>query len=277
MSYGFQVGGSFTWGKSFDTSSSSFASDNYSNNPSAITPWYDMSINKGLSDFNVTRNLSINFLWRVPTPAAFHGPLGYVTGGWGLGANFEVSDGIPLWPLMVAGDSVGMDITGAYSIPSFVPGCKATNPSTGRTGSLQYINPDCYILPVAPSAAFYNAPKPLGCDSMAPVASRTFPVSPLTCPNLLGNDPRNAIIGPGLINLDFSMTKDNHIKKISETTNLQFRAEFFNITNRVNYAPPVANDLGSLDVDGSVIPKFGTLSQVQVPMREIQFALKLIW
>ena len=277
MSHGFQVGGSFTWGKSFDTSSSSFASDNYSNNPSAITPWYDMSINKGLSDFNVTRNLSINFLWRVPTPMSFHGPLAYATGGWGLGANFEVSDGIPLWPLMVAGDSVGMDITGAYSIPDFVPGCQATNPSTGRTGALQYINPDCYILPVAPSAAFYNTPKPRGCDSTAPVATRNFAVSPLTCPNLLGNDPRNAIIGPGLINLDFSVTKDNHIKKISETANLQFRAEFFNITNRVNYAPPVANDLGSLDVDGSVIPNFGVLTKVQVPMREIQFALKLIW
>jgi hypothetical protein len=277
MSHGFQVGASFTWGKSFDTSSSSFASDNYSNNPSAITPWYDMSIDKGLSDFNVTRNLSINTLWRVPTPASFRGPLAYVTGGWGLGANFEVSDGIPLWPLMVAGDSVGMNITGAFSIPDFVPGCKATNPSSGRSGALQYINPDCYILPIAPSSAFYNAPKPLGCDTTAPIATRNFPVSPLTCPNLLGNDPRNNIIGPGLINLDFSVTKDNHIKKISEAANLQFRAEFFNITNRVNYAPPIANNLGSLDVDGSVIPSFGTLTQVQVPMREIQFALKLIW
>jgi hypothetical protein len=268
MSHGFQVGGSFTWGKSFDTSSSSFASDNYSNNPSAITPWFDMSINRGLSDFNVTRNLSINALWRVPTPASFHGPLGYIAGGWGLGANFEVSDGIPLWPLMVAGDSVGMDITGAYSIPDFVPGCQATNPSTGRTGALQYINPACYTLPTAPSLAYYNAPQPLGCDK-----SFAYP----TCVNLLGHDPRNAIIGPGLINLDFSVTKDNYIKKISETANLQFRAEFFNITNRVNYAPPIANNLGSLNPDGTVAQNFGILTQTQVPMREIQFALKLIW
>jgi carboxypeptidase family protein len=277
MSHGLYVGGAFTWGKSFDTSSSSFASDNYSNNPSAITPWYDMSINKGLSDFDVSRNLSINGLWQVPIPASFHGPLAWAAGGWGLGANFEASDGIPLWPLMVGGDSLGMDITGAFAIPDFKPGCQATNPSTGRTGALQYINPACYILPQAPSMAFYSAPKPLGCDPQVNpktgIAAFPFP----TCINLLGNDPRNAIIGPGLLNLDFSMTKDNHIRKISEAANLQFRAEFFNITNRVNYAPPIANNLGSLNPDGSVAQNFGILTKTQVAMREIQFALKFLW
>src|SRR5205807_10047075 len=69
ISHGFQLGGNFTWGKSIDTSSSSFAGDNYSNNPSAIIPWWDSSAIKGLSDFNVTRNVVINGLWQVPTPA----------------------------------------------------------------------------------------------------------------------------------------------------------------------------------------------------------------
>jgi len=268
MSHGLQMGGSFTWSKSLDTSSSSFASDNYSNNPSAITPYFDLALDKGLSDFNVTKNLSIDGLWQVPTPASLRGPLEWIAGGWGVGANLEASDGIPLWPLMVAGDSVGMDITGAYAVPNFVPGCQATFPSSGRTGGLQYINTACYTLPQAPSMAYYNAAKPLGCDK-----SFAFP----TCINLLGNDPRNAIIGPGLFNLDFSVTKDNHIRKISESFNIQFRAEFFNITNRVNYAPPIANNLGSLNTDGSVAQNFGILTKTQVPMRQIQFALKAIW
>jgi hypothetical protein len=93
----------------------------------------------------------------------------------------------------------------------------------------------------------------------------------------LGHDPRNAIIGPGLINLDYSMSKDNHIKKLGENFNAQFRAEFFNITNRGNYAPPIANNLGSLNTDGTPASNFGILTKVQVPMREIQFALKMIW
>ena len=221
-----------------------------------------------MSDFNVTKNLSIHGQWQIPTPASLHGPLEWIAGGWGLGANFEASDGIPLWPLMVAGDSVGMDITGAYAVPNFVPGCQGTLPSTGRTGGLQYINTACYTLPQAPSMAYYNAAKPLGCDK-----SFAYP----TCINLLGNDPRNAIIGPGLLNLDFSVTKDNHIRKISESFDIQFRAEFFNITNRVNYAPPIANNLGSLNTDGTVAQNFGILTKTQVPMRQIQFALKAIW
>ena len=50
-----------------------------------------------------------------------------------------------------------------------------------------------------------------------------------TCGNIRGNLGRNTIIGPGLFNVDFSVFKNNRIPKISESANLQFRAEFFNI------------------------------------------------
>src|SRR5260370_41920967 len=97
MSHGFQIGGNVTWGKSIDESSSSFAGDNYSNNPSAIIPWWDPSLIRGLSDFNVTRNFVINGLWQVPTPASVGGPAGWIVRGWGVGAVVEATDGIPLW------------------------------------------------------------------------------------------------------------------------------------------------------------------------------------
>jgi len=58
-----------------------------------------------------------------------------------------------------------------------------------------------------------------------------------TCANIRGNLGRNTIIGPGLFNVDFSVFKNNRIPKISESANLQFRAEFFNILNRTNFAP----------------------------------------
>jgi hypothetical protein len=269
MSHGFQVGGAFTWGKSFDTSSSSFAGDNYSNNPSAIIPWWDTSIIKGLSDFNVTRNLVINALWQIPTPASWSGPMGWIARGWGMGGVFEVSDGTPLWPLSgFDADTVGMLNGGPYDIPDYVPGCQLTNPSSGRHGPLQYINPNCFTLPAAPSQAFYNAAAPRGCDPAFP-----YP----TCINLLGHLGRNTVIGPGLINTDLSLTKDSHIKKLGENFNVQFRAEFFNLPNRTNFAPPITDDLESLQSDGSVGPNFGILTKTQVPMREIQFALKLLW
>jgi hypothetical protein len=47
--------------------------------------------------------------------------------------------------------------------------------------------------------------------------------------------------------------------------------------NRVNYAPPIANNLESLTANGVPASNFGVLTKTQVPMREIQFALKMIW
>jgi hypothetical protein len=70
------------------------------------------------------------------------------------------------------------------------------------------------------------------------------------------------------------MVKNTKIPKISENFTVQFRAEFFNILNRANFAPPVAN----LDVLAGVAGGFGQLSpSTQTPSREIQFGLKLIW
>jgi hypothetical protein len=289
ISHGFQVGGSLTWGKSFDTSSSSFAGDNYSNNISPTIPWWDLSITKGLSDFNVTRNLVINGLWNVPTPASFAGPAGWIARGWGLGAVFEVSDGTPLWILDgVEGDLMGQLNGEPIAIPDRVPGCALTSPSSGRHGSFQYINPNCFINAVAPNAAFFNAAPPFGCDSSFITTYKTLnptlasSLNPLTCINLLGNLGRNTVIGPGLFNIDFSAVKDNHIRRISEAFDIQFRAEFFNVINRTNFAPPDASNLEAIGDTaptpfGTTPAGFGTLTTTQVPNREIQFALKLIW
>jgi carboxypeptidase family protein len=275
MSHGFQMGGSFTWGKSLDTSSSSFAGDNYSNNISPVIPWWDPTVVKGPSDFNVTRNLVINALWQIQTPASFAGPAGWIARGWGIGGVFEASDGTPMWPLDgIDGDPMGQLNGAPIAIPDLVPGCDTTNPSAGRHGLLQYINPNCFINAVAPSSAFFNAAPPFGCDK----SFITPGMSPLTCINLLGNLGRNSIIGPGLLNMDFSAVKDNHIRALGETLDLQFRAEMFNILNRANFSAVPANNLEALDSTGSAVGKFGRLdAPLQVPNREIQFALKLIW
>ena len=283
MSHGLQVGGSFTWGKSFDTSSSSFAGDNYSNNISPIIPWWDQSIIKGLSDFNVTSNLVINALYQIPTPASFHGPLAWVAGGWGVGGVLELSSGTPMWTLDgVAGDPMGQFDGAPFAIPDVVQGCKLTNPSSGRHGDLQYINPACFINAVAPSAAFFNAAPPFGCDqsfitSFATKNPTLPPLNPLTCINLLGHDPRNNVIGPGLINLDFSVIKDTHVKKFGEAFNVQFRAEMFNLANRANFAPPITDNLQPINDTGVPVGGFGQLTTLQVPNREIQFGLKVIF
>jgi hypothetical protein len=53
-----------------------------------------------------------------------------------------------------------------------------------------------------------------------------------------GNSGRNTLTTPGLVNLDASLFK---MFPIRENVRLQFRAEFFNSLNNVNFAGPVAN------------------------------------
>ena len=271
MSHGLQVQGSFTWQKSMDTSSGSFAGDNYSSNPTAATPWWDLSIIKGLSDFNVSRNLTVNWLYEVPTPASFSGPAGWVARGWGVGGVISLSDGVPIWPLSgLNSDPVGQINQEPMSIPSLAAGCTPQN--AVQPGNIQYLKPQCFINPVAP-AGF--DPSHTKCDQSFILTNPG--VDPNTCVNLFGNLARNSIIGPGLFNVDMSLIKDNHIRKISENFNVQFRAEFFNLLNRTNFAPPI-NNLLVLDPGPATVDGFGQIDTApQVPMREIQFALKVVW
>jgi len=280
MSHGLQVLSSFTWSKTMDTSSGSFAGDNFASNLSAITPWWDLKTVRGLSDFNVGRNLTVNVLYNVPTPKAFSGPAGWIARGWQLGGIVQASDGVPIWPLSgIGGDPMGQLNSAPIAIPDVVAGCALTNPSSGRHGSLQYINPACFTNAQAPSQAFFNAncdPAPPFGPGGAPASLASLGFSPLTCFNLLGNLGRNTVIGPGLVNVDFSMVKNIKVPKISDSFNIQFRTEFFNVFNHANFAPPVDN-LQSLDGNGNPVPGFGQIDALQVPSREIQFALKIIW
>jgi hypothetical protein len=87
---------------------------------------------------------------------------------------------------------------------------------------------------------------------------------------------RNTLIGPGLMNFDFSLVKNNYIKRVSDAFNVQFRSEFFNLFNRANFAPPL--DYRNIyDASGNPIASAGLITSTQTPSRQIQFALKVIW
>jgi hypothetical protein len=90
--------------------------------------------------------------------------------------------------------------------------------------------------------------------------------------------------GPGITSLDFSVFKNNRIKRISENFNLQFRVEMFNILNHPNFAPPGPGD-GNTDIfagDGSSLAPSnggtaGALLRTTIPERQIQFAIKIVF
>jgi hypothetical protein len=84
------------------------------------------------------------------------------------------------------------------------------------------------------------------------------------------------VMGPGESKLDVSVFKNNHIRRISETFNAQFRAEFFNVLNRANFASPTDNST-VFDQRGNPISSAGLITSTQTTSRQIQFALKFIW
>ena len=106
------------------------------------------------------------------------------------------------------------------------------------------------------------------------------PQLPGTCSNLLGNAGRNSIVGPSLVNLDFSVYKNFAVRKISEAFNVQFRAEFFNVLNHANFAPPLpffgSSNAQLFNQDGTKTGAGGLQATVTQP-RDIQFALKVIF
>jgi hypothetical protein len=275
VSHGFQFQGSYTWSKSIDDTSGSAAADTFTNEWNA-PPFYDLALNRGLSGFNVSRNLVINGLWNSPTLKSLGGVGNRVLGGWQLGLIAALADGIPVTP------SIGMDgsdllgeIYTTINPPQFLASstCKTAADAVNVGNPNYYLNTTC--LGLVPQTAV-NTPF---CD----VARANALGVPGTCPNIRGNLGRNSIIGPGLVNFDFSMVKNNYIPKISEAFNIQFRAEFFNVFNRANFAPPAlaANQGGGpLEVISSVgqpVPGVGQITATQTPGRQIQFALRVVW
>jgi hypothetical protein len=84
------------------------------------------------------------------------------------------------------------------------------------------------------------------------------------------------VVGPGLVTWDFSVFKNNYIKRFSEVFNVQFRAEFFNILNHPNFGTPVDNST-FFDQNGNPVGGAGALDTTSTTARQIQFALKVIW
>ncbi len=106
-------------------------------------------------------------------------------------------------------------------------------------------------------------------------ANSSFFVIPINVPGgtgpkqgRFGTLGRNTFRGPGFRDFDLALIKDTAFghRGNGELANLQFRAEFFNIFNEVNFGLP------SNIVSGS---GFGIISRTAGPSRQIQFSLKL--
>jgi hypothetical protein len=210
-------------------------------------PW-DTSAEKGPSTFDVTHVFNVSVIQLLPLDKlGFLRPLGKpLTKGWQFlnittlttGSPFTVFSGIQ----QTGAGAGGADRPDLISIPHF---------STSRAVR------DDYFGMGANNASFFNIP---------------INVPGGTGPNhgLFGTLGRNTFRGPGYHDLDVALIKDTPFghRGNAEFGTLEFRAEFFDVFNIVNFGLP------SNIVRGS---GFGIISKTAGTSRQIQFSLKMIY
>jgi len=272
LSHGLQFQGSYTFSKSLDDGSSGIAGDTFGNSVSSL-PLFDPRLRHGPSDFDVRHVGVINAIWLVPTPSDWNGVPKYIASGWQIGGIYTGTSGLPFTPT-IGGDPLGLKGVDLYAFPNRVPGCDAVN-SNFKSHGLHYLNLSCFTLPVQ-TAAIAAQCRPFG--YVAPSGGNPGnPGIAGTCANLLGDSSRNSVYGPHLQNFDFSLFKNNPVPHISETFNIQFRWEVFNIFNHANFNPPAPAARQIFAVSGARNNAGLLTSPTITSSRQMQFALKFIW
>ncbi|MBI2822211.1 MAG: TonB-dependent receptor, partial [Acidobacteria bacterium] len=237
--YSFQV--SYTYGRSIDTTSSTGVFDDGGTPNGAVMFPDDISIDKGLSAFDVRNRLVINGTWDLPfgsgraVGAGWSGPVQQILGGWTINGILTASDGGHANLLLPFNWSRNQQTTDVSDRPNLVSGGN-NNPvlSDGR-------EPERYFDPFQ------------------------FELGPT---GYLGTLGRNTLENPGVLALDLSLVKRFNF---NEQRSLQFRAEMFNIANRANFGTPTTATFISPTLRN---PTAGRITRTITTSRQIQFALK---
>jgi hypothetical protein len=240
FSHGLSFLASYTWSHSIDDVSSfnitgSAAQDIAGENDLAQNP-FDLPAERGRSMFDSRQRFVLSYQWFLPWLQHSSNWYGKVLGNWQLNGIFTAMSGTPFTVYDSADPSLqgqAPEITGFSANRPNVIG----NPNSGPRTAAEWFN----------VGAFQQLqPDPLG----------RFEV--------FGDEGRNAVQGPGYVNWDFSAFKNI---TLTESKELQFRGELFNVLNHVNFRLPVS------DIES---PTFGQIQQ-DVGPRVIQVALKFLF
>jgi len=242
---------SYTWSKSMDDGSSSTFGDTFANSVSSLPLWAP-NRRRGISDFNVPWNVVLNYLIELPNIRKDVPVASMLLNGWQWGGIFQDSAGEPFTPL-ISGDPLNLHSNDVFAFPDRLTGtgCSGNPVKSVTPFNRQYVNVSCFAFP-----------------GFNPVTGLTH----------LGTAGRNSILGPGLTDFDTSLVKNTRFPKISESFNVQFRAELFNVLNQVNYATPPKAGTQLFNGSGAALATGGVLvGPTASSSRQAQFALKLLF
>jgi hypothetical protein len=219
MNHSWEVRGIYTMGKATDEMSSN---DNGTANGEAIFNPFDVSSQHGLSDFDVSKRFTMDSMVKVPD--LFRNGLGKtLLGGWRMSNIVVLQSGLPFTIYSSAAFNPILDASGNVI---------GLNPGSGDFNADGY----GYDVPDKPSAGTVKTGN--RSDFLKGIASASaFPTPAL---GKQGNGGRNTYIGPGLANVNAQFAKEFSFDRYG----LEFRADVFNVFNRVNLVQP-DSDLAS--------------------------------
>ena len=233
LTQGLSLLASYTFSKSIDDASNFFTSAGDPNFPQNS---YDLRAERGRSNFDVRHRLSVSYSYDLP---------------FGRGQRF--ADGGGFLTALLS----GWQTNGVVTLQSGRPFTVAIHPdidvsNTGRSNL---------------GFGFNDRPNVVGDPHAGErTPERWFDTAAFAFPafGTFGNAGRNTVVGPDYRNVNASLVKNT---RLTESFNLQLRAEAFNLFNRPNFDLP-DNFLGS--------PTFGQIRSAQSP-RHLQFGVKLLF
>jgi len=235
LSGGFTVLANYTFAKSLDNMPFANNSGGPSDGTSYAYPWYFQNgngLDRGPSDADIRHRFVASYVWELPALKSAQTFVRTLAGGWQLTGLFQTQSGSPL-TMMAGRDQSQTGLRDRAVI----------------TGS-----------PYGPGA----------CGNVAPCVDYINPKSfGLPAVGEFGTMGKGALRFPGQTSWDMGFFKNFPVK---ERVRIQFRAEFFNIFNRVNYkAPDQTNQTNTVAQGG-----FGSIRAANDP-RIGQLALKIVF
>jgi Carboxypeptidase regulatory-like domain len=204
LSRNFSAGMHYTWSSFIDTASEIF---NPQPQGEVATPQdpYNRNADRARSSYDRPHRVTGNVVYEFPFLRDQKGLTGHVLGGWQANAFFTLQSGTPFTVLNGA-DPAGV----LQGIDALVGNSIRPNQNT----NLDLSKMNLIEIRAAGGAGLFR---------VLQTGERT------------GNVGRNTLRGDGIANVDFGIFKNT---KVMEGHNIQFRAEFFNLTNTRNFGTP---------------------------------------
>jgi hypothetical protein len=226
---GLGAGAHYTWSSFIDTASDTFNSS-VRGEVAIAQNSFDRSAERARSTYDRPQRFTVNAVYELPFYRRQTSALGYFLGGWQVSGLLTLQSGTPFGPFN------GSDPAAALSGISGLVG-DPIRPNLNTT--LPISNMSLRELRQAGGSSLFSTLSP--CSRIG---------TTLTCDpgDRFGNLGRNVLRGDGIGNVDLSVSKI--VRLFGERHTLQFRADFFNLTNTRNFGIPearITNPAGFLD------------------------------